>query len=523
MSSAEFEYLEEGTLLGGRYQIQRPLGAGAMGAVYQAIHTVTRQQVAVKVLFRHVAAAMGGVERFRREVRVAGSIKHPGVVEITDAGEDNGLLFYAMELLEGAPMDVWLARQPPREEALEILLEGVDALAAVHRAGAVHRDIKPENFFVLRHPRGPRVKLLDFGIVRDGEAMRATQTGYTLGTPLYMAPEQALNPSEAQPSADVWSLGIMLYEILCGEAPFLGETAQAVCIRSIQEEHAPVLERAPDTPPALAAFVDRCLAKHPDARPADASAFYAELQVALRAPAPLEPTSLPEPEDLDLPPAGPPRGLLIALAALALLITGLTVALVLSMSPEEDAPELDPRDSAAALDAPVTPPASAAPQTAAEPLAAAEPPASAPLPAEAPSAPDPDAEAPSAEAPPDEAASAQPTSASSAAPADARRSSPPEVSRRAAPASAEAPPTSAAQAPPAELAPAAPPASTAPPSTAPPATAPPATAPPASAPPATAPASPKAAPPATAAPPVQDAAPPATAAPKRRGSGFVTF
>lgn len=515
MTSAEFEYLEEGTLLGGRYQIHRPLGAGAMGAVYQAIHTVTRQQVAVKVLFRHVAAAMGGVERFRREVRVAGSIKHPGVVEITDAGEDNGLLFYAMELLEGAPMDVWLARQPPRDEALEVLLEGVDALAAVHRAGAVHRDIKPENFFVLRNPRGPRVKLLDFGIVRDGEAMRATQTGYTLGTPLYMAPEQALNPSEAQPSADVWSLGIMLYEILCGEAPFLGETAQAVCIRSIQEAHEPVMERAPDTPPALAAFVDRCLAKHPDERPVNASEFYAELQLALRAPPPPEPlpAAADAAEDLDLPPAGPPRALLIALAALVLLIAGLAVTLALSMPSEEGAPELDPRYSAATLEAAGAPRTSAPPPASAEPLASAEPPAS----AEAPSAPAPDTEAPSAEDAPAEASSAQPASTPSAPPSDPRRA-PPEVSRRAAPASAEAPPASAAQAAPAEQAPAAP-ASAAPPAS----TAPPATAPPATAPPATAPASPVTAPPATAAPPAQDAAPPATAAPKRRGSGFVTF
>ncbi|MCA9527126.1 MAG: serine/threonine protein kinase, partial [Myxococcales bacterium] len=181
-------------IVGGRYRLEERLGAGSMGEVWSARHVVTKQEVAVKLLFGHTTRDERGVERFLREVQVAGAIGHPGIATVYDAGRDvDGSLYIAMERLRGQGFGEWIrAENPSLVEALGVMARLLEAVAATHAAGVVHRDIKPDNVFVLDGPQGQRpVKLLDFGIARHVEgANTATRTGFTVGTPFYMSPEQ---------------------------------------------------------------------------------------------------------------------------------------------------------------------------------------------------------------------------------------------------------------------------------------------------------------------------------------------
>lgn len=263
-----------------RYLLERRIGEGNMGEVWAARHVVTRAAVAVKLMLPHIGKDERGVERFLREVQVVGRIDHPGVVSVYDAGRDeDGSLYIAMELLIGRSFGVWVKEENPSlGEVLEVMCRLLEALAATHIAGVVHRDIKPDNIFVLDGP-GRRVKLLDFGIARHVEgANTATRTGFTVGTPYYMSPEQAVDPRKCGPSSDVWSVGAMLYELVTGHPPFEGETATAVCLAAVQEPHRPVTEEAPMVPAALVHLVDRCLEKAAAKRPPDAAAVLAELR-----------------------------------------------------------------------------------------------------------------------------------------------------------------------------------------------------------------------------------------------------
>lgn len=268
-------------IYGRRYQVDATLGSGAMGDVFAARHLLTGQRVALKVLHPHVARHMPSHERFLREVRVAARIEHPDVVQVFDAAVEDGEMFFAMELLEGQTFAAWWAANPgATERALGLIRQALEPLAAAHAAGVVHRDIKPDNLFVVDADR-PVVKLIDFGIARDDDARKATQTGLTVGTPFYMSPEQALDPTRCAPTADVWSVGVMLYEALAGRLPFEGPTAQAVCMRMLSEKHRPLRDIAPQVDPAIAAVVERCLGKRPAERPANARALADLLDEAL--------------------------------------------------------------------------------------------------------------------------------------------------------------------------------------------------------------------------------------------------
>lgn len=271
-----------------RYELGSLIGRGSMGAVYEAKDADGRV-VALKILHAEAAAHEMALTRFEREVELARRIDHPAVPEIFDWGQlPDGRLFLAMERLHGDTLEGWWETPGrPRAHAMELLLEALGPLAAAHRLGIVHRDLKPENVFVLDRPdlRG-RVRLLDFGIARDidEDAKSKTATGVAVGTPVYMSPEQATKPRLASQPTDVWSFGVMMYEALCGELPFDGDTPHAVIIAVATEPHVPLAERAPELHPDLLALVERCLLKDPSRRPRDAAELEALLGGLLARP-----------------------------------------------------------------------------------------------------------------------------------------------------------------------------------------------------------------------------------------------
>ncbi len=283
--------LQPKTVVGGRYEIIRKIAEGGMGSVHEAVHLLSRKVVALKLLAPEVARDEAKRQRFLREVSAPAQIGHDGIVEIFDAGYDEkvGLLFVAMELLQGETLRERIERINPKQNPAgrELLLDLYDRmlepLAAAHARGIVHRDLKPENVFVHRRRDGAEVvKVLDFGIARelDASSPSVTQTGIAMGTPHYMAPEQAMNAREASFPADVWSLGAMLYEILSGETPFPGEAAGSIIAAAVTSAHRPVVTVAAGISQPLSDLIDRCLQKRPEDRPRDAQVLLDELRRA---------------------------------------------------------------------------------------------------------------------------------------------------------------------------------------------------------------------------------------------------
>jgi serine/threonine-protein kinase len=260
--------------VGGVWLVEHELGRGAMGVVHAARHAETGQRVALKVMSEALGERSSHAERFRREAALLGKLSHEGVVRIVDAGRDEptGRLWMAMELLEGETLRERLDAGTTHAATLVRLVRAVlPALEAAHALAIVHRDLKPDNVFLVRGDDGTEhVKLLDFGIARPIAERTATQTGIAVGTPWYMSPEQALRPSTVGDRSDVWSVGVMLYEAVTGEAPFDGETPHAVLLLAASEPHTPLHERVPSAPRALSELVDRCLAKRPELRPSAA-------------------------------------------------------------------------------------------------------------------------------------------------------------------------------------------------------------------------------------------------------------
>ena len=250
----------------GNYAIERSLAHGSMGHVYVARHTLTHAQVALKVLRADLAADAQAEERFLREVRAAAHIGHDGIVKVHDAGRSSeGLLYLAMELLQGDTLEDRMARlQGERLPLMDLLWHALEPLAAAHAHDIVHRDLKPANVFIACAPDGSeRVKLLDFGLARDTREKSGTETGIALGTPYYMSPEQATRPKLVGPASDVWSMGVMMYEVLSGYMPFEGETLHAVVIHSTTTAHVPLAAREPELDRELCALVEACLQKDP--------------------------------------------------------------------------------------------------------------------------------------------------------------------------------------------------------------------------------------------------------------------
>jgi Tol biopolymer transport system component len=272
--------------LGDRYRIERELGRGGMATVYLARDLRHGRAVAVKVLRPELAAVIGA-ERFLTEIRTTASLQHPHIVPLFDSGEVAGLLFYVMPYVEGESLRDRLLRerQLPILEALRITKEVGSALDYAHRHGVIHRDIKPEN--ILLHEGDALVT--DFGIARavSTAGTRMTETGMSLGTPYYMSPEQATGEREITARADVYAMGVVLYEMLLGEPPFTGPTAQAVLAKVMTERPGPIAQRRERVPLAVEEAVHTALAKLPADRFASGGEFVQALERGMTQVAPV--------------------------------------------------------------------------------------------------------------------------------------------------------------------------------------------------------------------------------------------
>jgi serine/threonine-protein kinase len=254
--------VQKGDLLAGKYRVDRVLAAGGMGVVVAAHHIHLDEKVAIKFLLPHMLGDGETVERFGREARAAVKIKSEHVARVSDVGTlEDGAPYIVMEYLEGADLAAWLAERGPLpvEQAVEFVLQACEAMAEAHGLGIVHRDLKPANVFVIRRPDGAlSVKVLDFGISKTtgiagsrGDAAM-TKTSALMGSPLHMSPEQMRSSRDVDSRSDIWSLGVILYELLTGSPPFTADTMPELVLRVVQgAPPAPLRRRRPDAPPAL--------------------------------------------------------------------------------------------------------------------------------------------------------------------------------------------------------------------------------------------------------------------------------
>ncbi len=268
--------------LEGRYRIERELGAGGMASVYLAEDLKHQRRVAIKVLRPELAAVIGA-ERFLVEIRTTANLQHPHILPLHDSGEVNGTVFYVMPFVEGESLRDRLARerQLPIDDAIRIATEVGQALDYAHRHGVIHRDIKPEN--ILLHDG--RALVADFGIALAANSAggRMTEAGMSLGTPDYMSPEQAMGEQNLDARTDVYSLGCVLYEMLIGQTPFTGPTAQAIVARVMTEKPAPIRPSRERVPEPVEDAVLTALEKLPADRFQSAAAFVAALSGPVRA------------------------------------------------------------------------------------------------------------------------------------------------------------------------------------------------------------------------------------------------
>ncbi len=250
--------------LADRYLIERELGRGGMATVYLAQDQKHHRPVAVKVLHPDLAAALGG-GRFLQEIEIAARLQHPHILTLIDSGEADGFLYYVMPFVDGESLRTRLTREHelPLPDVLRILRDVADALAEAHAHGVVHRDIKPDNVLL----RGHHAVVTDFGVAKAvSEAtgrQQVTTAGVALGTPAYMAPEQAAADPATDHRADIYALGVLAYEMLAGQPPFIGTTAQAVLSAHMTQAPEPITRHRTVVPAPLAELIMRCLEKKP--------------------------------------------------------------------------------------------------------------------------------------------------------------------------------------------------------------------------------------------------------------------
>lgn len=276
-----------GQSLDDKYRLEARLGVGGMGTVYQGRHVFIDRPVAIKVLNPRFGEDEAARERFRREARASARLQHDNAVTVTDFGETAaGLVYIVMELLEGRTLREVIAKEAPLELArsVSIMLQASAAVAAAHDAGIIHRDLKPANIFIVQKSDVPLlIKVLDFGIAKlavdsfdEDDVKMLTQIGAMIGTPRYMSPEQC-DGLELTPAADVYSLGVILYEMLTGSAPFTGSTPMAIAMKHASDAPRSPREIVAAIPEALERVVLHSLEKLPENRPGNADEFRREL------------------------------------------------------------------------------------------------------------------------------------------------------------------------------------------------------------------------------------------------------
>ena len=263
------------------YHITEKLGEGGMGVVYKATDTKLDRPVALKFLAPHLLRDEEGRKRFEREAKAAASLDHPNICTVHEIDEAEGRTFIVMAFLEGRPLSKKIAEGPFKlPEALSIAIQIAEGLEAAHDKGIVHRDIKPDNVMLMKGSRG-FVKLMDFGLAQLAESSKLTREGTTLGTPIYMSPEQALgDPTDRR--SDVWGLGVVLYEMVAGRPPFQGEVDQAVIYSIANGQHEPLTAVRTGVPKDLERIVDKCLAKEAEERYQHVSDLLVDLQALRR-------------------------------------------------------------------------------------------------------------------------------------------------------------------------------------------------------------------------------------------------
>jgi len=265
-----------GDLLADKYRVESILGAGGMGMVVAALHLELDQRVAIKFLLPELVANPEAVARFAREARAAVKITNEHVARVSDVGKlENGAPFMVMEYLDGVNLSTWLADRGRLsvEEASDFMLQACEAIAEAHSLGIVHRDLKPSNLFVVRRSDGGQiVKLLDFGISKFTGSAAAmpdgamTRTAESMGSPLYMSPEQIRSSKDVDHRTDIWSLGVILYELLTGVPPFDGATLPEVVYQITAGAPVSLREKRGDASHGLETVILRCLEKDPARR-----------------------------------------------------------------------------------------------------------------------------------------------------------------------------------------------------------------------------------------------------------------
>ncbi len=303
-----------GLMLDQKYRLESILGVGGTGTVYRAQRLLIGDSAAIKVLHPNQTGHPKAVERFRREAQIAARLRHENVVNVYDFGvSKDGLVYFVMEMAQGLSLRQMIVQQGKftEAEAAKIISQVCAAMDDAHRQGVVHRDLKPENILVHATPQGLQVKVLDFGISTQREIFdhKLTQTGGVIGTPHYMSPEQCKG-EEIDGRSDIYSLGIILFEMLTGFVPFNSKTPTAIVVQQVNQAPPPLREINPETSAEVEAVVLRALAKRPEARPQTAGELAKELNAAVNGAASTSPSpaiSAPAsvPSAAALPPAKP--------------------------------------------------------------------------------------------------------------------------------------------------------------------------------------------------------------------------